>query len=98
MLSTPHFCPAGTNAVTASARGITLKASFSLTNAVNQAPKANLQSVSVSHDQARSITLSGTDANNPPLTLTYTVTASPSHGKLSGTVPKLTYTPDAGRH
>ena len=28
--------------------------------------------------------------------LTYTVTAGPAHGTLSGTAPNLTYTPDSG--
>jgi hypothetical protein len=60
------------------------------------APTASSQSVSVSHDTAKAITLSGSDPNSPPRSLIYTVTGNPSHGTLSGTAPNLTYTPTAG--
>jgi len=60
------------------------------------APQANSQSVTTAMDTAQAITLTGTDPNIPPLSLTYTVTANPAHGTLSGTAPDLTYTPDTG--
>ncbi len=61
-------------------------------------PTANPQSVSVPFNTAKPITLTGSDPNSPPLALTYTVTANPTHGTLSGTAPSLTYTPTAGYH
>lgn len=60
------------------------------------APTANSQSVSVAHDTAKPITLTGSDPNSPPRPLTYIVTANSTHGTLSGTAPNLTYTPNAG--
>ena len=41
----------------------------------------------------QAITLTGSDPNTPPLTLTYFVTANPLHGTLSGNAPNLMYTP-----
>jgi cyclophilin family peptidyl-prolyl cis-trans isomerase len=64
--------------------------------AVVTQPTANAQSVTAAEGTARAITLTGTDTDTPPLALTYTVTASPAHGTLSGTAPNLTYTPDSG--
>jgi hypothetical protein len=60
------------------------------------APTANAQTVAVSHNTAKSITLTGSDPNSPALSLTYIVTTSPTHGTLSGTAPNLTYTPTSG--
>jgi chitodextrinase len=60
---------------------------------VNDMPMATGQSVSVTEDTAKTITLAGTDVEGSPLT--YTVVAAPSHGALSGTAPNLTYTPTA---
>ena len=62
------------------------------------APTANSSSVNVAFDTAKAITLTGSDPNTPPLSLTYTVTTAPTHGTLSGTAPNLTYTPAAGYH
>ena len=59
-------------------------------------PTANNQSVSVPFNTAKAITLTGSDPNSPPQTLTYTVFTAPAHGTLSGTAPNLTYTPTAG--
>ena len=59
-------------------------------------PTAHGQSVTVNQDTAKAITLTGSDPNTPPRSLTYIVTASPAHGSLSGTAPNLTYTPNAG--
>jgi len=59
-------------------------------------PTANAQSVTTAEGMAQAITLTGTDPNTPPLSLTYSVTTAPSHGMLSGTAPDLTYTPTAG--
>jgi hypothetical protein len=59
-------------------------------------PAANPQSVSVIENTATAVTLTGSDPNSPPRSLTYIVTANPSHGTLSGTAPDLTYTPSSG--
>ena len=59
-------------------------------------PTANSQSVSTNQDTAKSITLTGSDPDTPPLSLTYAVATSPTHGTLSGSAPNLTYTPNAG--
>ena len=61
-------------------------------------PTANAQALGVSFNTARAITLTGSDADNPSLTLTYAILSGPSHGTLSGSAPNLTYTPAAGYH
>ena len=60
------------------------------------APTANSQSVTTNQDTAVAITLTGSDPNSPPRSLTYIVTTAPAHGTLSGTAPNLTYTPTPG--
>lgn len=59
---------------------------------VNDAPIANTQSVTVTEDVAKAITLTGSDVDANPLT--YTVITPPVNGSLSGTAPNLTYTPN----
>jgi Bacterial Ig domain/Dockerin type I domain len=59
-------------------------------------PIANAQSVNVAHNTAKAITLTGSDPDTPPLSLTFAVVTNPSHGTLTGTAPNLTYTPTAG--
>ncbi len=61
-------------------------------------PTANSQSVNVAFNTAKAITLTGSDPDSPPLSLTFSVGTSPTHGTLSGTAPNLTYTPNAGYH
>ncbi|MCL1038530.1 Ig-like domain-containing protein [Shewanella submarina] len=62
-------------------------------NAVNDAPVADAQSVAVTEDVARVITLTSSDSDGD--TLTYSIVSSPADGTLSGTLPNITYTPDA---
>jgi hypothetical protein len=59
--------------------------------AVNDRPVASAQSLTTVEEQAKTLTLAGTDAENDPLS--FAVVANPSHGTLSGTLPNLTYTP-----
>ncbi len=59
---------------------------------VQDAPVANAQAVTTAEDSAVAITLSGSDADNDPIS--YTLLSTPSHGTLIGTAPNLTYTPD----
>jgi len=55
-------------------------------------PTANGDSVTVKEDAASSITLTGKDPDGD--TLTFSVVRAPTHGRLSGKAPNLTYTPD----
>ena len=58
----------------------------------NAAPIAIGQTLTTDEDVGLDITLSGTDVDNDKLTYTITI---PAHGVLSGTVPNITYTPNA---
>ncbi len=78
------------------ANGGVNSASRQFTVTVVGKPTANNQSVSTNQNTAVAVTLTGSDPNSPPKSLTYTVTANPSHGSLSGTAPNLTYTPNTG--
>jgi len=57
-------------------------------------PTAYAQLVTAAENTATVVTLAGSDANSPPLPLTYSFTVDPQHGELSGSPPNLTYTPD----
>ncbi len=59
---------------------------------VNDAPVATPQSIAVDEDTAKSVVLTGTDADGDQLT--FMVTAAPTRGRLTGTPPNLTYTPN----
>ncbi len=61
---------------------------------VNRPPTATAQNVTTAAGSARSFSLSGKDPDADPLQ--YIVTSQPASGKLSGTPPDLTYTPNAG--
>jgi VCBS repeat-containing protein len=58
---------------------------------VNTPPTAEELTVGTDEDTAVAVTLAGSDGDGDDLT--YTVTAGPVHGTLSGTAPDLTYTP-----
>jgi len=58
------------------------------------APLANNIEVSINEDATVAITLTGCDADGDEIT--FTVVDEPTNGTLSGTVPVLTYTPNAG--
>jgi cellulose biosynthesis protein BcsQ len=59
---------------------------------VDDPPIADAVNVSVPEDSVSHILLTGSDPDSDPLT--YSVLRPPIHGKLSGTAPNLTYTPD----
>jgi len=59
---------------------------------INHAPVADSQNLTTAEDTALALTLTGSDADNDPLT--YTVVEQPAHGTLSGAAPNLTYTPN----
>ena len=62
-------------------------------SAVNDAPEATAQEVNVDEDSSVSITLAGTDGDGD--TLTYMVMSQPTNGRLTGSAPNMTYTPNA---
>jgi hypothetical protein len=62
--------------------------------AVNDAPVANPQSVTVIYNTAKAITLTGSDLEGSALT--YSIVSGPTNGTLSGTAPNMTYTPTVG--
>ena len=62
-------------------------------NASNHAPVAHDQSLSVGANTPLPVTLSASDADYNALT--FRIVTAPAHGALSGTVPNLTYTPNA---
>ncbi len=62
--------------------------------AVNDAPVARSTQVTTQQGSAVEVTLGATDVEWG--TLTYTVVTGPAHGTLSGTPPRMTYTPEPG--
>ncbi|MBC7980838.1 MAG: tandem-95 repeat protein [Armatimonadetes bacterium] len=60
----------------------------------NQLPLANPQALTTERDSPLPITLGGTDLDGSALT--FSIASNPLHGSLSGTVPNLTYLPNAG--
>ncbi|MEX2140306.1 MAG: cadherin-like domain-containing protein [Pirellulales bacterium] len=65
-----------------------------LTDAIDQRPVANDQTVTTTVNTAINISLTATDPDNDPLT--FTIVSFPSHGALSGTAPNVRYTPANG--
>ena len=61
---------------------------------VNDAPVADSQSVTTNSNTSVSISLTGSDFETAIANLTFEVTASPTHGTLSGSGATLSYTPD----
>ena len=61
---------------------------------VNHPPVAHYRSLPVPVNTSADILLTASDIDKDPLT--YTVLTQPAHGTLSGTAPKLTYTPASG--
>ncbi|MFC1547207.1 Ig-like domain-containing protein [Candidatus Neomarinimicrobiota bacterium] len=62
-------------------------------NAVNDAPVADIQSVSTNEDESVAITLNGSDVDGDPLT--YSVITGPVNGQFTGTAPDLVYVPNS---
>ena len=56
-------------------------------------PVADPKTATTDEDTAVSITLTGSDPDEDPLT--FSVSAQPAHGTLSGSAPNVTYTPAA---
>ncbi len=74
-----------------------LPATVSITvTPVNDRPTADDQSVSTPEDTALGIILTGGDVDGDALS--FVIGTGPTHGGLSGTIPNLTYTPDADYH
>ncbi len=62
----------------------------------NQAPSANPQSVEVAEDTLASITLTGSDPDSDPLS--FSMVSGPTSGSVSGTLPHVSYMPNADYH
>jgi hypothetical protein len=60
----------------------------------NRPPVANPQNITVTQNQPRAITLTGSDPDGNPLT--YSIVTGPSHGVLTGTPPSVIYIPATG--
>ena len=69
---------------------VTLMIILSMTN---EPPVAKSEYITVQEDKPESITLRASDLNGDRLT--YHIVTGPSHGKLSGTGPERTYTPES---
>ena len=73
-------------------KGLSSEATVNITiDPVNDPPVPNDQSLTTSEDTVAPITLTASDLDGDRLT--YTVTANPNKGTLSGTAPNLSYTP-----
>lgn len=69
------------------------KDSFTITKtAINVPPVANSQTVSLTKNTPKPITLTANDQNGDPLV--YSVVKQPLHGTLTGNAPSLTYNPN----
>ena len=62
-------------------------------NSVNDIPTATSLNLSTNEDIAVAVTLAGSDIDGD--VITYDVETTPANGTLSGTMPNLTYTPNA---
>jgi len=61
---------------------------------LNQQPIANSQTIAVTQNTSRPITLTGFDPDGDPIT--YAIVSGPSHGTLTGTPPSVVYSPASG--
>ena len=68
-------------------------ATVSINVAPNLLPVAKPHSVTTMEDTPVTISLTGSDPDSDPLA--YSTVTGPSHGRLKGTAPNLTYTPNA---
>ncbi|MHB8134650.1 MAG: Ig-like domain-containing protein [Anaerolineaceae bacterium] len=76
------------NGATASAMATVSLTIFSL----NDAPVANSQSLQLNEDSILNGTLTANEVDGDPLN--YVITAQPTHGAVTGTLPNFTYTPN----
>ena len=91
----PNQSGSATITVSVNDGNVTVSDTFLLTvNAVNDAPVADAQSVSMSWNTSTNIVLTGTDVEESPLT--FNIVDNPAHGSLSGSGANRTYTPTAG--
>ncbi|HBE66541.1 MAG TPA: hypothetical protein DDW52_00195 [Planctomycetaceae bacterium] len=96
LIYTPADGFTGTDSFTYIASDGTLnsaEATVTITVADNNAPVAGGQSVSLNEDGSLAISLTGSDADEDPIT--FEVVDLPPNGLLTGSAPNVTYTPDA---
>ena len=72
---------------------ISLVANFNAVPPPNSTPVANAQSVTTGESTSVAITVTASDADGDALT--YTLASSPTNGGLTGTLPTVTYNPNA---
>ncbi len=80
----------------ADSNGVETSSAATVSITVVGTPSANGQSIMTAENVVKSIMLTGSDPNSPALPLTFSVSAQPLHGTLSGTGSNLTYTPATG--
>jgi len=97
LVYTPNAEFSGTDSLTFTANDATLDSNSATVTidvqAVNDAPVAQSQAVTLDEDTTTNIVLSATDIDSA--TLTYTIIQSPTNGTLSGAAPNLVYTPNS---
>ena len=86
-------CDDGTTAGEPDSRCDTADVEVTVT-AVNDAPTAVGVAILAAEDTASGVSLTASDIDDDADSLEYEILAQPAHGDLSGTAPRLTYTPD----
>ncbi|MFH1442316.1 MAG: S8 family serine peptidase [Candidatus Omnitrophota bacterium] len=71
---------------------VEIPVTFIITTSANSPPAAHNQSVVISEDETKAITLTGEDPDADALA--YVIVSEPAYGTLSGTAPDLIYTPN----
>ncbi len=95
ILPAPNQSGSATITVSVNDGNVTVEDTFVLTvSAVNDAPVADPQSVSIPWDSSVNIVLTGSDVEGSPLT--FDIVDDPQHGSLSGSGATQQYTPTAG--
>ena len=100
---TPNSTYQGTDSFTFTvSNGTTTSSAATVTlNVAPGTPTANAQTVAVNFNTAKGVTLTGTDLDNPALSLTYATVTAPTHGSLSGlnaSTGAVNFTPTTGYH
>lgn len=94
VLYTPNENYFGADKFTFRVQGSNVVGTVSITiEAINDRPTAKSLSIETVEDSSIQITLSGSDVESGDA-ITFAIVNKPAYGKLSGTAPNVTYTPD----
>ena len=94
VLYTPYENYFGADKFTFRVQGGNVVGTVSITiEAINDRPTAKSLSIETAEDSSIQITLSGSDVESGDA-ITFAIVSKPAYGKLSGTAPNVTYTPD----